>query len=167
VYSDNGLLFGLDLAFDGKMEQRHRELIGRDVSDNLEFLREYALELARKLRSEIGMFPDEPSLKDKAQKLVNRFREKNDLLTERRVTRIIRHKAPLVFGIDHGADPSREATASWCDTIVENIEHELDVIDRKRALWLAVIAASLAALAALISAIGVILQVFGVLRSPY
>jgi hypothetical protein len=129
----------------------------------LEFLREHVLDLARALRARRlrGLAIIDADLALNAQQLVNRVREKDDVLGVTRGTRLIRHRAGLVHGIDPPAHaPDLEATVAWLDRVVENIEHELDVIDRGRVLWLTVFAAALAAVAALFSAIGIGISVW-------
>jgi len=133
------------------MTDRFRELWRPDVTQNLEFLHEKALELSRELRArrdEHGLL-DEGRLKLDVENFFNRVREKDDIIGSVRGTRLPRRGATPVFGIDPSARlPNLETAIEWLDKVVENIEHELDVIDRKRILWLTLIAAVSAAIAA-------------------
>ena len=52
------------------------------------------------------------------------------------------------------------ASVEWLDRVVENIEHELDVIDRKRILWLTVAAAGFAALAVFVGVVAIVISLF-------
>jgi len=147
------------------MKARFSELLPGDVEDNLEFLRDEGLELARRFRAErpMEMAPgfDSSSVALRVQQFFQRVREKDDLLTVARGTRILRHGAGIVFPIDNiNLGSPLEASIAWLDRVVENIEHELDVIDRKRVLWMTVAAAVFSALAVVVGVIAVVISLF-------
>jgi hypothetical protein len=145
------------------MTDRFRELWEPDAKENLEFFHKEALELARVLRArrdEHGRL-DENQLKHDMRTFFNRIREKEDLIGVVRATRLLRHGAMPVFGIDLSARiPNLETAIAWLDKVVENIEHELDVIDRKRILWLTAGAAVGAAIAAIFGFFTLVLDLF-------
>lgn len=145
------------------MHLRIREVFDRDLVENLEFLREEAIELGRSLRARRNQMRLNPIdfIKDTVQKFFSRVRAKDDLLGVARVTRILRHRAGEVFGLDPSAgDAKLEPAISWFDTAVENIEHELDQIDRKRVLWMTPASTIAAALAAIFSAIAIVIALW-------
>jgi hypothetical protein len=145
------------------MTDRFRELWEPDAKENLEFFHKEALELARVLRArrdEHGRL-DENQLKHDMRTFFNRIREKEDLIGVVRGTRLPRHGALPVFGIDLSARiPNLETAIAWLDKVVENIEHELDVIDCKRILWLTAGAAVGAAIAAIFGFFTLVLDLF-------
>src|ERR1700730_14098195 len=101
-----------------------REVFDSDLIDNLEFLQKEAIERGRTLRA-----------------------KRNAM----RLNRILRHRAGEVYGLDPSAagDPNLEQAIDWFDVVVENIEHELDVIERRQILWLTLTTAVAAAVAAM------------------
>jgi hypothetical protein len=144
------------------VKERFCELIPGDFEDTLEFLRTEALELAREFRAErpLGGLSD-ADVTRRTQEFFQRVRGKDDVLTITRGTRILRHGARVVPAIDNISVPSGiEASITWLDQVVENIEHELDVIDRKRILWLTVAAAVFAALAVFVGIVALVISLF-------
>ena len=87
------------------MPRRYHELLTNDVSDTLEWLREHVLSEARELRAKRnwGGLTDEDDLKLRAQRLSQRVREKDDILGVSRGTRLLKHRADPVWGIDPSA----------------------------------------------------------------
>ena len=132
--------------------------------DNLEYLRDHVLSLGRELRakrSAMGLV-DMDGLAKTAQKLVKCLNEKETILGLPRITRILRHRAGAsVWGISPAAKhPDIESTIEWLDQVVENVESELDAVDKKRIMWLTVFSALISALALLVAIITVAVSVF-------
>jgi hypothetical protein len=146
------------------MKGRFRELLPGDVEDTLEFLRDAALHLARVLRSERPIHETPDTVADverRTREFFARVREKDDVLGVPRGTRILRHGAKLVPALDNiWGDSTLEASIAWLDRVVENIEHELDVIDRRRILWMTLAAAVFAALAVLVGIGAIVISLF-------
>jgi tetrahydromethanopterin S-methyltransferase subunit F len=146
------------------MRDRFRELLPGDVEETLEFFREEALQLARVLRSErpVHVTPATiESVERRTREFFARVRSKDDVLGVARGTRILRHGAVVVSALDNiGGDAPLEASISWLDRVVENIEQELDVIDRKRILWLTVGSAAMAALAVVVGITAIVISLF-------
>jgi hypothetical protein len=135
------------------MTDRFRDLWSRDLNDNLKFLHEGAIQFAWDLRArrhpQHGV--DMDRLLIDVRRFFQRVREKNEIIGSVRATRILRHGAMPVRGIDSSAwgDVDLESAITWVDTVVENIEHELEEIDRRRILLLTAVAAAAAAIAAI------------------
>src|SRR6266480_4781635 len=145
------------------MTDRFRELWQSDAKENLEFFHKEALELARDLRArrDESARVDMDRLANDVQTFFNRIREKDELLGMVRGTRLLRHGALPVYGLDKSARVvDLEAAIAWLDKVVENIEHELDVIERRRILWLTAAAAVGAAIAAIFGFFTLVLDVF-------
>jgi hypothetical protein len=143
------------------------ELFPGRLLEVLEELHTEALELMRELRARRNPMQLNPvdELALRAQKLFAKIRSRDDVLTVARGTRILRLGAGEVWGIDPSVQtPKLEDTIAWMDRVIENMEHVMDVIDRKRVLWWTAIAAGFAAIAAIFAAISIGLQVFGFLR---
>jgi len=130
-----------------------REVFDSDLIDNLEFLQKEAIERGRTLRAKRNAMRLNPMdfIKDTAQGFFTRTESKKDILGEVRRNRILRHRAGEVYGLDPSAagDPNLEQAIDWFDVVVENIEHELDVIERRQILWLTLTTAVAAAVAAM------------------
>jgi hypothetical protein len=134
------------------MKRIWRELFPGNLVTVLEELHVEALSLMRRLRARRNPMDLQPvqELAEEAQRFFNHVRERDGVLTVARGTRVLRFGAGQVWGIDPSArGPSLEDTISWMDRVIENLEHVLDVIDRKRILWWTLIAAVAAAIAAL------------------
>lgn len=134
------------------MRRFWRELFPGNLVTVLEELHTEALALMRRLRARRNPMELQPvqELAEEARQFFNRVRERDDVLTVARGTRILRHGAGQVWGIDPSArQPNLEDTVAWMDRVIENIEHVLDVIDRKRILWWTLTAAVAAAIAAM------------------
>jgi hypothetical protein len=129
-----------------------RDLWDQDAYANLKFLHEEAVTFAWDLRARRqaqGIVEADRLLKD-VRHFFQHVREKNEIIGFVRATRILRHGAMPIRGIDSSAykDIDLEAAIAWADQVVQNIEHEVDVIERKHILWLTAIAAIAAAIAA-------------------
>ena len=145
------------------MKRFWSELFPGDLIDTLEFMHLEALDLMRRLRARRNQMHLDPIdyLRDEAQTFFQRVREKDDILTVARGTRILRFGAGEVWGLDPSAErPKLEETIAWVDRVIENIEDVLDTIDRKRILWWTLIAAATAATAAVFAFLTLIWDVF-------
>jgi hypothetical protein len=133
------------------MKRIWKEMFPHVLDEQLEFLHDEALELARRLkarRNEMQLNPHEELAKE-VQSLFKRVRDKDDLIGVTRGTRILRHRAGEVYGLDPSARHANiEEAAAWVDLVVENIEHVMDVLDRRRILWWTLVTAVAAAIAA-------------------
>jgi hypothetical protein len=140
-----------------RLPARYRELVTKDVTDTLETLREEILNQGNHLRAkrEPGSSVNMDDLKACANTVFRMIEQKGDVLGLPRRIRLLRHRARPVFGIDPSAATEIEPTIAWFDQIVENIESELDLIDRKRVMWLTLAAAVLSAVAVLLAMIAV------------
>lgn len=123
-----------------------------DLVANLKFLEGEAIECARRLRAQRNLMQLNPMdlIKNTAREFFNRVDEKTDLLGQIRRNRILRHRALEVYGLDPSVadNPQLEPAITWFDGVTENIEYELDAIERRRILWTTVAAAVAAAIAA-------------------
>jgi len=131
------------------------------VLETLEFLREEAIRVAREIRgtrNNLGM--RNSSAFKWAQELTVRIRDRDGVLGVARCTRIRRHGAESVWGLDPDAQiPDIEAAARWVDTVVENIENELAIIDRRRNLYLTFCCTVAALAAAVLAFVGIVIGV--------
>jgi hypothetical protein len=140
-----------------RLPARYRELVTRDVTDTLEALREEILKQGNNLRTmrAPGSAVNMDDLKTRANTVFKMVEGKGEMLGLPRRIRLLRHRARPVFGIDPSAATEIEPTIAWFDQIVENIESELDLIDRKRVMWLTLGAALLSAVAVFVAMIAV------------
>ena len=120
-----------------------------DVIAVLEFLRDESLARARELRG-VGTRFGAQQLAEIAQRFVDRVNQREGLFGLPRITRILRHRAGFVLGLSPAGEYDLRTTTEWFDQVVENIEAELEIIDRKRVMWLTVCSAVLAAIAVLV-----------------
>lgn len=145
-----------------EMKRFWGELFPGDLVEHLEFLHSEALDLMRRLRAKRNQMQLSPgdALRDEAQEFFKRVRDKDDILTVARGTRILRFGAGEVWGLDPSADrPSLENSIAWVDRVIQNIEEVLDTIDRKRILWWTLIAAGAAAIVASLAFFTLLLDV--------
>lgn len=132
---------------------RYRELLTNEVVGVLERIRDEILQESNDLRAQETRpgFLNPTDLEARAKKIFNRVEgEKNVLSLPRRI-RLLRHRAVRVYGIDPGGVLDTAPTLEWFAQIVENIESELDSIDRKRVMWLTLMATALALLAVVLA----------------
>jgi len=122
----------------------------------LEKLQVEAIHFAQDLRSRrdpLDLTDFERDTKDlmKFHKEVNAHRE---TLGDTRIVRILRHNTPAVRGLDKNkaAEPNLEDCIRCVEGILTNIEHELEVIER-RMIFILTVAAVVAATAAAIASV--------------
>lgn len=85
-----------------------------------------------------------------------KIKQEEDILGRARTIRILRHQTLALRGLDKNKNEEAilEPNIRWVEAVLLNIEHELEVIDRKRTLFLtvaSVIAATAAAIAATVA----------------
>jgi hypothetical protein len=88
-------------------------------------------------------------------KIIEEFRafaeQKRDVLGEPRVTRILLTNLPNPLGPPLAQDVSANGVPErWASGVLVNIEHELDLIDQKRTLWMTAFSAFCAMIAAVV-----------------
>lgn len=147
------------------LQKMWTEMFPDDLEEQLEFLHEEALKLGRALRArrnEMILSPED-FLAISVQTYFNRVREKDDIIGVHTGTRILRHGAGEVYGLDRSARHGDiEKAAEWTDRVVENIEDLLVIIDRKRARWMNLCSTISAASAAILAFVGVVIGVVAI-----
>jgi hypothetical protein len=150
------------------MKVRVRELFVGDLIDHLESFQIAAIELGRELRArrnKMGLVNTD-GLATSVQELFQLIRSKDSYIGTTRATRILRHRAKPVWGLDPSADrPDLENAIAWVDTVEENLDRELQLVDSKRVLWMTLFSAVCAAVAAVFAVIAVILGILTLLQS--
>ena len=147
---------------------RFRELFAGDLIDHLEHFQVVATELGRELRAkrnQMGLV-NMDGLASSVRGLFQLIRNKEDFIGKTRATRVLRHGAKPVFGLDPSADrPDLEQAIIWVDTVEENIATELQNVDAKRILWITAFSAFCSAIAAVFGVVAVIVGLVALFRS--
>lgn len=143
------------------------EIFPGDLEAHLEALHEEALELARKVRARRNPMQLQPhdKLATDVQTFFKGVRDRDDIIGVSTGTRILRHGAKEVFGLDPSADrASINQAAEWLDLVVENIEYLLSAIDRRRTRWLTLCSTVTATVAALLALLGLVVGVVALFK---
>ena len=129
------------------------------IKENLEHLQLEAAKIPSVLEAGIRSWnPNTVAAYAELNRLIERIRERRHWIGEELVARILRNPLPPEnrHGIVDNPSLQIEPALNWVNGVIANIDHELDLVDRKWILLISAVStivAAIAALAALASAL--------------